>query len=111
MSALKSHPDKGWMVVAVDMPFVHAPVLKDLADARNTEKIATCFFNPERSLPEPLLAIWEPTALPVLEAYAAEGMISPQWILQHTDVALAAVRDVKFLLNVNYPTDWPGAIL
>jgi molybdopterin-guanine dinucleotide biosynthesis protein A len=107
LSALQAHPEKAWLAVAVDMPFINETVIADLLLARNRDKLATSFLNPERNLPEPLLTIWEPRARDVLERYVKEGMISPQWILKHADVQLATVRDVKALYNVNSPGDWP----
>src|SRR5690606_4610548 len=42
LSAFKYHPASAWLTVAVDMPFVDAPIRKTLIENRNAGKLATC---------------------------------------------------------------------
>lgn len=108
MSALQQHPDRAWLAVAVDMPRVDAGVLLALAAARDPGKIATCFYNPLRQMPEPLLTIWEPAALPVLQRHVAAGTTGPQHVLNSEVIQAIPPLDAAIFLNVNYPTDWPS---
>lgn len=108
MSALQLHPDRAWLAVAVDMPRVDEAVLLQLLGARDPEKIATCFYNPVRRMPEPLLTIWEPAALPVLQRYVAQGTVGPQYVLNNEIIQAIQPLDADIFLNVNYPTDWPS---
>ena len=108
MSALQQHPDCAWLAVAVDMPRVDAQVILQLVKARDRGQIATCFYNPVRKMPEPLLTIWEPAALPVLQRYVAAGTIGPQQVLNHEAIHTVQPFDAGIFLNVNYPTDWPS---
>jgi molybdenum cofactor guanylyltransferase len=105
LSALKKAPDKAWLVVAVDMPNVDVHVLKNLMSQRDTTKIATCFFNRETSLPEPLLTIWEPSALQPLLTFVEGGKVSPRDFLSSHPVKMIHPEDGSILLNINSPDD------
>lgn len=108
ISALQQYPDRAWLVVAVDMPRVDEQVLLQLVAARDPEKIASCFYNPARKMPEPLLTIWEPSALPVLLRHVAAGTTGPQHVLNSEAIHAIQPLDSAIFLNVNYPTDWPS---
>lgn len=108
LSAFTQHPEKAWLVIAVDMPYVDEQVLHTLIQARNKQKMATCFFNDERKLPEPLLTIWEPAAFALLQQQAEQGMISPQKFLIEAAIQLASVPHSKALRNINTPHERPG---
>lgn len=108
MSALQQYPDRSWLAVAVDMPRVDDAILLQLVEARDPEKIATCFYNPVRKMPEPLLTIWEPAALAVLQRYVAGGTTGPQHVLNNEVIQAIQPLDADIFLNVNYPTDWPS---
>jgi molybdenum cofactor guanylyltransferase len=106
-SALQQYPDCAWLTVAVDMPRVDEQAVSQLVAARNPEKMATCFYNPARKMPEPLLTIWEPSALPVLLRYIAAGTTGPQHVLNSEAIHTILPADAAVFLNVNCPTDWP----
>jgi molybdenum cofactor guanylyltransferase len=103
LSAFQKHPDKAWLVVAVDMPNVTAAVLKQLVGGRNRNKVATCFLNEAHQFPEPLLTIWEPKAFPLLLKYFQEGRVSPRDFLAVHDVHLLRPDNPDSLLNINDP--------
>jgi molybdopterin-guanine dinucleotide biosynthesis protein A len=105
LSAFKKFPDVAWLVVAVDMPNVDQSVLKLLTDNRDQNKIATCFYNPEEKLPEPLLTLWEPSALPLLLKFVEKGKISPRDFLNQHDVKLIQPPDVSIFRNINSPDE------
>ena len=62
LSALQHQPDRAWLVVAVDMPYVPEASVKHLITERNASQLATAYRNPDNELPEPLLSLWEPKA-------------------------------------------------
>jgi molybdopterin-guanine dinucleotide biosynthesis protein A len=105
LSGIQTHPDKAWLVIAVDMPFVDLPALEVLLSNRDKNKLATCFLNEAENFPEPLLTIWEPAAYPQLGAYAAAGNISPRMFLESNPIKTVKPADKKILLNINYPKD------
>ena len=106
LTAFQAHPDKAWLVMAVDMPKMDASGLEKLVRARRPEKLATAYLNQVTQKPEPLAAIWEPAIFPVLLAFLAENQLSPQKILMDLDIQLVPVESSEKLLNVNKPSDF-----
>jgi molybdopterin-guanine dinucleotide biosynthesis protein A len=102
MTAFSYH-DTAWLIVAVDMPFVDPAALEALIDARETSKIATCFFNREIHQPDPLLALWESHARVPLENYVRAGGNSPREFLNMHPVNMINPPHDKVLVNVNHP--------
>lgn len=105
LSALQFAPEKAWLVVAVDMPFVDRTVLRFLMEARDPTKLATCFYNKDTGNPEPLISIWEPAAFELLKTFAASGNISPRDFLSANNVHVVDPPDAKVFYNMNRPED------
>lgn len=106
LSALTVRPDCAWLITAVDMPNVDADVLKLLIAHRDPSKLATCFFNAAENFPEPLLTIWEPSALQPLTQFVETGKASPREFLHKNKVGLVHPSDPSILLNVNSPDEY-----
>ena len=105
LSGIHTHPDKAWLIIAVDMPFIDLPSLQCLMLNREKTKVATCFLHQPENFPEPLLTLWEPKAYPLLLAYASEGNISPRIFLETNPVKVINPPDKRVLSNINYPKD------
>jgi molybdopterin-guanine dinucleotide biosynthesis protein A len=105
LSAFHAHPKTGWLIVAVDMPFVDETALELLLGNRDLDKLATCFLHMPGKFPEPLLTVWEPSAYPALLKFTSSGNISPRAFLENHDVKKITPPDEKILLNINYPKD------
>ena len=105
LSAFKRFPDTAWLAVAVDMPNVNSDVFRLLASHRNPDKVATCFYNDETKLPEPLLTIWEPAAYPPLLSFVKAGNKSPRDFLSVNDVTMVHTADTSIFYNMNTPDD------
>jgi molybdopterin-guanine dinucleotide biosynthesis protein A len=101
LSAFEKHPDVAWLVVAVDMPYVDERVLEQLIAARNTIKVATCFYNEKGEFPEPLLTLWETKAFPLLLEFTEKGRISPKDFLTDNDVHMIIPENPVILININ----------
>lgn len=69
MSAHGQFPEAAWLVVACDLPLLAASNIETLIKERNPKMDATAFATTASGLPEPLIAIWEPTALQKIPAY------------------------------------------
>jgi len=108
LTAFKKFPHTAWLVVAVDMPNVDRDVLELLISNRDQNKVATCFYNPEEKLPEPLLTLWEPAAFPLLLKFVENGKISPRDFLNQHAVQLIQPRDISIFRNVNSPDELPS---
>jgi molybdopterin-guanine dinucleotide biosynthesis protein A len=103
LSAFAYKPDSSWLIVAVDMPYVTANTLELLLGSRDANTMATCFYNPETQLPEPLLTLWEPAAYPLLLEFTHSGKKSPREFLSTHPISMIDPPDGKVLLNFNYP--------
>lgn len=101
LSAFQSAPDRAWLTVACDMPYLSAEALECLIANRNTSKLATAFVNSEEGFPEPLLTIWEPKAYPVLLQALSTGISCPRKVLINSDIELLEAPNPAALKNVN----------
>lgn len=105
LSAMLSDPNAAWLVVAADLPFVSEGALKALIQHRNPSRIATAFHNPETNFPEPLIALWEPKAYPVMLSFLSQGISCPRKVLINSDVQIIEASDKRWLRNVNTPEE------
>lgn len=108
LTAFKAFSEVAWLIVAVDMPQVGDEVIKLLLAHRDPQKAATCFYNPTERLPEPLLTIWEPAALPLLKKFVSEGNVSPRKFLSQHSIALVNAPNTGIFENVNIPGQIPS---
>lgn len=106
MAAFDLHSNCAWLAVAVDMPFINEDVLQMLLLNRDETKVATCFYDSEGKLPEPLLTIWEPSAFPLLKIFADAGGISPREFLIANDCNKLMHTNSKIHININTPEDF-----
>lgn len=107
LSAHKKFPDKAWLVLAVDLPFINPKVLVKLIEHREVKETATTYLNPESRRPEPLMAIWEPHALKKLEKNHLKGAdIYPLDFLMSNHIKTVDPGADAILFNVNTPSDF-----
>ncbi|GAB3811951.1 molybdenum cofactor guanylyltransferase [Pontibacter rugosus] len=109
LSAHKAYPDKAWLVVACDLPFLTDQAITKLIEARDAAKPATAYYNEESGFLEPLIAIWEPEALEQALLYAADGNRCPRKFLMSQDIKQLPVKQGQELVNANYPEDYEQA--
>jgi len=101
VSAFHKNQKSAWLVVACDLPLLDEKTIQYLIQNRNKDFVATTFQSPDDGLPEPLITIWEPAALPLLEAALLNGRYSPQKVLMQTKIQLLHPPDAVALMNVN----------
>ena len=106
LSAFNYRTDVAWITVPVDMPFVDESTIQFLLDHRDTTKVATCFYDSDGKLPEPLLTIWEPASAVLLKAFYENGKSSPREFLTTANSKLVTAPDQKALKNFNTPEDF-----
>lgn len=106
-SAFAEDPFAAWLVVACDMPLVDLTVLKHLLASRKPDFAATAFRSPSLpgETPDPLLAIWEPSALPVLKSSMKKGNKSVHRVLTTAGVFLLPPPEPAVLTNTNTPEE------
>jgi molybdenum cofactor guanylyltransferase len=105
LTAFEFRPDVAWLTVPVDMPGVDARHLQDLISNRDTKCFATCFFDSEGKLPEPLITIWEPTAFPSLKDFFLSGAQSPREFLRRHKVNVIPASSKSLYPNINTPEE------
>jgi len=113
-SAFAARPNVSWLVLACDLPFFSETLIHPLIRARDAEGFATSFATAYRSahdgLPEPLCAIWEPSAAQALEDYQAAGGHCPRKFLIRNGAHLLDLPDPRALDNVNTPEEYAQAV-
>ena len=108
-SAFQHNPNKAWLVLASDLPFVNSEVIQLLLKHRNPAKMATAIKGKSKAFVEPLITIYEPKAYPILLSYLAQGYACPRKVLINSDVEIVEVDD-DLIRNVNTPEEYQQAI-
>lgn len=106
LSAMMLHPEAAWLVAAVDMPFLQIEHLDHLIASRQALKVATAYRNPQNSLPEPLLAIYEAKAKAIFMQFLGWDIRCPRKVLLNCNAALIDCPDPQCLENANTPEDF-----
>ena len=112
LSAFAAHPTDAWLVVACDLPFLGEDTVRHLMDERDGNRIATAYRSAHDGLPEPLCAIYEPSAFQVLRRFLEEKeQYCPRKILILTEPKLLDPIDLQALDNVNTPREYDEAAI
>lgn len=106
LAAQTAHPQAAWLVLACDLPFLDAATLRHLVWARQPERQATAYRSSHDGLPEPLCAIYEPSAREAIAAWVAAGRSCPRKFLLRSDAALIDEPNPQALDNVNTPEEY-----
>jgi molybdopterin-guanine dinucleotide biosynthesis protein A len=110
-AALAEHPAAAWLVLACDLPYLDTATLDTLIAARRDGVVAIAFKSSHDGLPEPLCAVYEPAARPLLEAHIAAGKNCPRKFLIGTPgVALLDQPNARALDNVNTVEEYGHAM-
>jgi molybdenum cofactor guanylyltransferase len=108
-SAMAAHPHAAWLVLACDLPFLSDAAVEFLLSERDPSKFATAFKSSFDGLPEPLCAIWEPSAAAVLDDYQQNSGICPRKFLTRHASKLLEPFDAHALDNINTPEEYAQA--
>jgi molybdopterin-guanine dinucleotide biosynthesis protein A len=104
-AAQLTHPDVAWLVLACDLPYLDMATLQHLIARRDPARLATAFRSSHDGLPEPLCAIYEPSAAAALAEFLATGRNCPRKLLINSDTLLLDQPTHKALDNVNTPQE------
>lgn len=107
-SAFQHDPNKAWLVLATDLPFVNDELIRLLLQKRNPAKVATAIKGKSKEFMEPLITIYEPKAYPVLLSFLSQGYSCPRKTLINSDVEIIEVDD-NLIRNINTPEDYEEA--
>jgi molybdenum cofactor guanylyltransferase len=105
LSAIEHNATVSWLTVPVDMPFIDEEVIRFLLEQRDQTSMATCFFDSDGRLPDPLLCVWETHAFLPLQEYHKAGNISPRDFLIHHPVKMIQSPFPDLHTNINTPTE------
>lgn len=105
LSAFNQTPLAAWLTAPVDMPNINLSVIRYLLQYRNPDKLVTCFTDSEGKDPEPLFALWEPAAFPLLKKYYETGGKGVKYFLLHHDINLIPSPDARIHVNINSLND------
>jgi molybdopterin-guanine dinucleotide biosynthesis protein A len=108
-SALAADPEVAWLVIACDLPFLSDAALEQLLAERDPTAFATAYRSTFDGLPEPLCAIWEPSAAVALTDFLAAGGHCPRKFLMRHNARLLEARDTHALDNINTPEEYAQA--
>jgi len=106
LSALETHSDKAWLVLACDLPFLTETTLQHLIAHRDPAALATAYRSAHDEKPEPLCAIYEPTIAGRLREFVAQGNQCPRKALAMLGVPLLDLPEARALDNVNHPHEF-----
>lgn len=107
--AMEEYPHASWFVLACDLPFFDEKALKKLVEGRNTQKMATVYWNDKRNWPEPLCSLYEKTLSPTLQEFFSQGKFCPRKLLMKVEVQRIEPDDPNIFENINTPEDWQRA--
>lgn len=111
LSAHHTDPEAAWLVLACDLPMIDAESIERLINNRDKNKVATAFCSGEQHLPEPLVAIWEPTALQQATAWIErEQKTCPRKYLINSDIQSIYPDNDLVLMNANSQDDYEQAL-
>ena len=105
LSAFKLNPNSAWLTVPVDMPYVQTDTIQCLLTHRDTQKIATCFWDSSGKLPEPLLTLGEPRANTLLSDFYRNKGFSPREFLVMQNAHCITPTHSNWLKNINSDQD------
>lgn len=108
LSALESNPQVSWMVLACDLPNLDDATIATLIAAHSVEHPVTAYKSSSDGLPEPLCAIYSPSARGVIAEFVAQGLMCPRKMLIQSDTLLLEQANPAALANMNTPADLEG---
>lgn len=109
LSAMAARPQAAWVVLACDLPFVEADLLKTLLEGRNPLRLATAFVS-ANGRPEPLCAVYEPKSVFALHRSMAQGSYRLHKVLEDSDAELLPPPNPEALTNVNTQEEYDEAM-
>jgi len=111
LSALETHPEVDWLVLACDLPNLDRQTLDYLIEHAAVEKPFTAFRSSHDGLPEPLCAVFRADSAAIIRTFVEDGLVCPRKILIRSDTMLLQQPNPAALDNVNTPDDLAGSIL
>lgn len=111
LSAQDTHPEKTWLVVAIDMPFLGLRTLRFLLKNRHPENPFTAFHGYYDNNPDPLCAIYEPHSRDILmSCFKEESITCPKTILARSNALLLSPPSPLAIDHISTPEEYEDAV-
>ncbi|KAJ0418617.1 MobA-like NTP transferase domain-containing protein [Aspergillus carlsbadensis] len=107
LSAYRHDPGAAWLVVACDYPFFSVSALRYLH--RHMAGPVTCFENTD-GIYEPLLGIWTPEALSLLDNNVQQGILGPKAVVLKSKGTSIRAQEENWLFNMNTRVEYEQAL-
>lgn len=108
LSAMDAHPEVSWLVLACDLPEIDATTIRFLVENASVESHASAYRSVIDELPEPLCAIYRPSARAVIEQFVGNGFKCPRKMLINSPTCILEQPVPGALHNINSPEDLAG---
>ena len=108
LSAMDLFPKRNWLVVACDLPNLDATTIEYLLGHWEKTQPMTAFQSVLDGMPEPLCAIYQSVARPIIDSFVAQGIHCPRKILLNAPTCLLTQPNPGALHNINRPEDLAG---
>lgn len=110
LAALRSAPQAAWVICPCDLPALTPQAVAWLVGERRPGRLAVLPRVPPDGPPEPLFALYEPAALELLAALAADGAPAPRRLAGRPGVAVVPVPAplAACWRDADRPGDLPG---
>lgn len=105
LSAFDRYPDADWFVVACDLVHFNSKAAEILLSNFQSDAVATTFTNRDRGFPEPLCAIYAPSARQVFRDAVMNDLTCPVKVLRNANVHAIEQTDGVDLANINTPEE------
>lgn len=101
LTALQKFPEANWIVVACDLVYFNEQAVEALLSNLDENSPATCYRNLQKGFPEPLCAIYTPSARAIFEEALKNNIRCPVSILKTSNLKLIDQEGVVNLANIN----------
>lgn len=102
-AAFHHDPESDWLVLACDLALITGHDLQMLVGDHDPARDVTCFLNPLDGHPEPLCALYAPSAAPKLAEALEKDQRCARRFLASLDRAELTPQNPRALLNLNRP--------
>lgn len=108
LSAMEHNPQVSWMVLACDLPNLDDATIATLIGAHSLDHPVTAYKSSSDGLPEPLCAIYSPSAHAIIADFVTGGLVCPRKMLIRSNTRLLDQANPEALANMNTPADLKG---
>lgn len=106
LTAFNYYPDRDFLVVGCDYPYITTKDLKEFTRSVNQEKIASAFYNHEHGMYEPLLALYSQKSKNEILRMYDKSEFSLQHFLTENEAGKYQPARPKNLMSVDTPEDY-----